>query len=133
MSGNRGRTTLRIPQKPTVLLLVVLAAILAPILASPGSDHGAWLEVLDDAYAHVLSTLMLTDAGKIADSGSLELDGADDVVTFEASDGTSTNTYAAVAATADDGVQILKTDERHRAALQSGRRRKDRRQRLPRA
>ena len=74
MPGNRGRTTLRIPRKPTVLLLVVLAAVLAPILASPGSDH-AWQDVIDDAFAHVLSTLVLTDAGKITDTDSLECPG----------------------------------------------------------
>ena len=70
-------------------------------------------------------------AGRIGDSGSLELDGAYAIAIFEASDGTNTNTYAAVTAFYDDGVQILKTDERHRAALQSGRRRKDSRTRPP--
>ena len=49
-----------------------------------------------------------TDAGKIPDGGNRELDGVSGITTFEASDGTNTNTYAAVAANDDNGVQILK-------------------------
>ena len=45
----------------------------------------------------------ITDAGHITDTPSLELKGAADIATF-VSDG---HTYAAVAATVDDGVQIL--------------------------
>ena len=48
-------------------------------------------------------------AGQIADTDSLELNGASGIATFEASDTNSnTNKYAAVTAFIDDGVQILK-------------------------
>ncbi len=98
---------------------LALALALAPGAAlfqagsipSPSLDGGWQPEnlpvFLSDAWAHVLSAL-LTDAGKITDTGSLELDGAIGIATFEASDGTNTNTYAAVAAYIDDGVQVLK-------------------------
>ena len=73
-----------------------------------GTDNSRTVRIdVDSTDSRMLSAP--TDAGKITDHNvNLELDGARDIATFEASDGTNTNTYAAVAAWNDDGVQILK-------------------------
>ena len=48
-----------------------------------------------------------SDAGRITNTGSLELHGAWDIAIFEATSGVNTLTYAAVASNNDNGVQIL--------------------------
>ena len=52
---------------------------------------------------NVTDPLRITAAGSITDDGNLELESAFDITTFESGG----HTYAAVAASADDGVQIL--------------------------
>ncbi len=76
-------------------------AIYAAVAA--GRDDGVqMLKLTNDAGTALLSSP--EDAGKIADGGSLLLDGADGIATFEVSGAI----YAAVAASGDNGVQMLK-------------------------
>ena len=72
---------------------------------SGGRTYAAVAATLDDGVQilDVTDPSGITAAGSITDSGSLELDGAWDIATFESGG----RTYAAVAAQRDDGVQIL--------------------------
>ena len=67
----------------------------AAVTASEGDGGVQILDITDPSA--------ITAAGNIADTPSLELDGANGIAVFESGD----STYAAVAAVNDDGVQIL--------------------------
>ena len=67
-------------------------------VAAYGDDG---VQILDVTYPH-----SITAAGSIPNSDSLALDGANGIATFESDN----NTYLAVAAHDDDGVQILRVD-----------------------
>ena len=77
------------------------------IFNSSGNTYAAVVARDDDGVQilNVTNPSNITPAGSIddADGADLELDGAHGITTFESGD----RTYAAVAATADDGVQIL--------------------------
>ena len=72
----------------------------AAVTSSSSSNSGVQILDLSDRTSP-------SDAGKITNTGSLELSGAWDITIFEAISGGSTLTYAAVASNNDDGVQIL--------------------------
>ena len=77
------------------------------IFNSSGNTYAAVVARDDDGVQilNITNPSNVTAAGSIsdADGADLELDGAHGITTFESGD----RTYAAVAATADDGVQIL--------------------------
>ena len=72
---------------------------------SGGSTYAAVAAYWDDGVQilNITDPFSITAAGSITDDGDLELDGASGITTFTSGD----STYAAVAATNDDGVQIL--------------------------
>ena len=72
---------------------------------SGGHTYAAVAAHLSDSVQilNVTDPLRITPAGYITDTPSLELNGARGITTFES----GVHTYAAVAASADDGVQIL--------------------------
>ena len=72
---------------------------------SGGSTYAAVAAYNDDGIQilDVTNPFSITAAGSIANTGDLELDGAQGIATFESGG----STYAAVAAYDDDGVQIL--------------------------
>ncbi len=72
----------------------------AAVTSSSSSNSGVQILDLSDRTSP-------SDAGRITNTGSLELSGAWDITIFEAISGGSTLTYAAVASNNDDGVQIL--------------------------
>ena len=72
---------------------------------SGGSTYAAVAAYLDDGVQilDITDPSAVTAAGSIADTGTLKLNGASGITTFESGG----STYAAVAAYLDDGVQIL--------------------------
>ena len=72
----------------------------AAVASSSYSNSGVQILDLSDPTSP-------SDAGRITNTGSLELRGAWDIAIFEATSGVSTLTYAAVASNNDRGVQIL--------------------------
>ena len=72
----------------------------AAVTSSSSSNSGVQILDLSDPTSP-------SDAGRITNTGSLELSGAWDITIFEAISGGSTLTYAAVASNNDNGVQIL--------------------------
>ena len=73
---------------------------------SGGSTYAAVTAYYDDGVQilDVTDPSNVTAAGSIADGGALELDGAEGIVVFESGG----STYAAVASSDDNGVQILR-------------------------
>ena len=73
---------------------------------SGGSTYAAVTAYVDDGVQilDITNPSSVTAVGNIADTNSLELDGAYDIATFESGG----STYAAVTAYDDDGVQILR-------------------------
>ena len=75
------------------------------VFESGGITYAAVAAYIDDGVQilDITDPSNVTAAGSIGDDGTLELDGAEGITTFESGG----STYAAVAARDDDGVQIL--------------------------
>ncbi len=85
------------------------------LTVSDGTDS-----VSDDTVVTIYSTVSLASPepeGQIANDDDVLLDGPWDVATFELTDGTTTNTYAAVTSTNNHGVQILRLTDTDGAIL----------------
>ena len=87
--------------------IIIMALNLEPYLlvgdAWPILDLAASALLPGYAFAQVVNAFTLTAADNITDTGSLELDGANDIATFEENG----SRYAVVTAHHDNGVQIL--------------------------
>ena len=100
VGGITGGDDVLIHQPRGIATFVAGGVEYAAVTSSASSNSGVQILDLSDRTSP-------SDAGRITNTGSLELKGAWDITIFEAISGGSTLTYAAVASNNDDGVQIL--------------------------